>query len=407
MEKGMKGTVLVITERYFPERFLINDLVQELAARGHSLRVLTQVPSYPEDRLYPGYPNTLSRSQEGPVQVTRFKTVLGYRRSLIRKILNYAAFMARACLLALRESRDADAVFVYHTGPLTQALPLALIKPFKKKRTVIWTQDVWPDTVFAYGFPDTGAFAVLLKAFVRFIYRFTDVVLVSSPGFVGRLAPYLGKRNSARFVPQWVPDAFQKGDAVQVTLPGQGAKFVFTGNLGTMQNLENLIRAFARVSPETATLFLLGDGTARARLEALVDELHVQNVCFLGSVEQSRVKAYIQACDFSVLSLTGDRQVSLTVPAKFQTYLAAGRPIFAVASGEVRALVDKENLGPSADPDDVDGISRQIERAAHSTASERADWARNATTLLGQYDKKAIVEGIEKALFATNRNIAL
>lgn len=398
MEKSIKGSVLVISERYYPERFLINDLVNQLVLDGADVRVLTQAPSYPEDRLYPGYENRTTRLIENGVQVTRFKTVLGYKRSLVSKLLNYLSFMLRACIHILRESRGVDAIFVYHTGPLTQALPIVLVKLFRRTHTVIWTQDVWPDTVFAFGFPSKGAFAVVLKAFVRFIYRFCDEILVSSPGFVQRLKPYCPPGTTLRFVPQWVPDAFLRTKPPSVNLSGKGTRFIFTGNLGTMQNLENVIRAFGKVNPDTATLLLLGDGNSRARFEELVERERIRNVRFLGTVDVSEVKACIEACDFSVLSLSSNKLISLTIPAKFQTYLAAGRPILSVAQGEATSMVRSEGLGLAADPDDIDAIVEAIKRAVTSTADERRQWSLNMAQLLRFYDKETIVKDIETAL---------
>lgn len=166
MEEVTNRSILIITERFYPENFLVNDLAESWVRAGARVRVLTQAPSYPQDRLYPGYANRLSRSVERGIEVLRFKTVLGYKRSLARKILNYLAFMLRAVWYGCFEIPKVDAVFVYHTGPLTQALPLVVAKILFRKKTSIWTQDVWPDTVFAYGFPSQGAFAQLLKALV-------------------------------------------------------------------------------------------------------------------------------------------------------------------------------------------------------------------------------------------------
>lgn len=39
--------ILILTERFFPEEFLINDLAAEWRSAGHEVEVLTQVPSYP------------------------------------------------------------------------------------------------------------------------------------------------------------------------------------------------------------------------------------------------------------------------------------------------------------------------------------------------------------------------
>ena len=401
MEESIKGTILVITERYYPENFLINDLVSQLAMDGTCVRVLTQVPSYPGDRLYPGYENRTGKKLENGVSVTRFKTVLGYKRSLVKKIINYLSFMLRASLLVLRESRNVDAVFVYHTGPLTQALPLALVKLFRRTRTVIWTQDVWPNTVFAFGFPSQGPFALILKAFVRFIYRFCDEVLVSSPGFVDRLKPYCATGTRVRFVPQWVPDAYLRTIAPTVDLRGEGTRFIFTGNIGTMQNLENVIKAFGKVDPIKAMLLLLGDGNSRERFEELVERNKIRNVRFLGSVSLAEVKPCIEACDFSILSLSSNKQISLTIPAKFQTYLSAGKPILCIAAGEVKDLVESNGLGIVADPDDVASIAIAIEQASSSTVAARRVWSENMERLLAIFDKHVIIKSIRLAMKST------
>lgn len=400
MEKKLKRSVLIITERYYPEKFLINDLVLDLVEKGILVSILTQVPSYPHDTLFPGYPNTTNTKIERGALVIRFKTVLGYKASLFRKILNYVVFMIRACFYIVENSRTVDAVFVYHTGPLTQALPLALVKAVTHKHTVIWTQDVWPDTVFAYGLPEKGSLAIVLKSFVRFVYKFADDIIVSSPGFTDRLQPYLGKDKKARFVPQWVPDEFFLGTDNKVALDGAGARFIFTGNVGSMQNLENVIRAFGRIDPACATLYILGDGTLRSALEQFVAEQKITNVHFLGSVNPSAVLSYIKACDFSVLSLKSDRIISLTIPAKFQTYLAAGRPIFVVAKGEVRSIVEREDIGLGVDPDDVAVIASGIQEAARSRAAERKKWADKMSDLLERdYSKQNAVGKIIAAIW--------
>lgn len=375
MEEITNRSILVITERFYPENFLVNDLAESWVRAGARVRVLTQAPSYPQDRLYPGYANRLSRSVERGIEVLRFKTVLGYKRSLARKILNYLAFMLRAIWYGCFEIPKVDAVFVYHTGPLTQALPLVVAKILFRKKTSIWTQDVWPDTVFAYGFPSQGAFAQLLKAFVRFIYRFTDVVLVSSPGFCDRLKPYVPAACRVAFVPQWTPSEFERGEAHSLTLKKDGVSFIFTGNVGSMQNLERVILAFGALEPGTATLHIVGDGSYKERLMQTVRDRGIRNVNFYGSVPQSQVKSLISACDFSLLSLVENPLISLTIPAKFQAYLSAGRPILAVAGGELKSLVEAHRLGITADPAVHESIVAALRKAVCSDALQREAWS--------------------------------
>ena len=56
--------ILILTERFFPEEFLINDLAAEWRSAGHDVEVLTQVPSYPGDRIFSGYRNRLFQTAE-------------------------------------------------------------------------------------------------------------------------------------------------------------------------------------------------------------------------------------------------------------------------------------------------------------------------------------------------------
>ena len=41
--------LLLVTERYWPEPFLITDLVAGLCERGHQVDVVTAMPNYPGD----------------------------------------------------------------------------------------------------------------------------------------------------------------------------------------------------------------------------------------------------------------------------------------------------------------------------------------------------------------------
>lgn len=152
-----KQRLLILTERFFPEEFLINDLATAWQQRGYEVDLLTQVPSYPHDRIYEGYVNRLFQTTREfhDIPVHRVRTVLGYNTSLVRKILNYLSFACLTSLWALVNGWRYDRVFIYHTGPLTMATAALVLRFLCRKPTMIWTQDVWPDTVYAYGFKQT------------------------------------------------------------------------------------------------------------------------------------------------------------------------------------------------------------------------------------------------------------
>lgn len=356
--------ILVLTERFYPEPFLINDLVKEWSRKDVEITVLTQAPSYPGDAMYQGYNNSLlSLKRYGKVRVFRFFTVLGYKHNVLLKMLNYLSFVVCALLIGIPLGLTADVVFVYHTGPLTLAIPAACLKKLRpNKRTVIWTQDIWPDAVFAYGFSSTGLFSSLLKWIVRFIYRGFDSIIVSSEGFIERVRGYTRKSTPIHYIPQWVPAELCEGACVDVDMDTKTFNFCFAGTIGTMQNLEILIDAFGRASSKDPTLrlHLIGDGSGRAGLESRVRQNAYTGIVFHGQKPMKEVLPWLKASDVLVLPLSPDPIVSLTLPAKTQAYLLARKPVLAISRGAVQQLVLQYNLGVVASPDDENDIEEKI-----------------------------------------------
>lgn len=96
--------ILILSERFFPEEFLVNDLAAELHKRGNSVEVLTQVPSYPYDKIFDGYRNRLFQTtrEYHDIPVHRVRTVLGYNSGgMKRKIVNYISFAFLTSLWSL------------------------------------------------------------------------------------------------------------------------------------------------------------------------------------------------------------------------------------------------------------------------------------------------------------------
>jgi len=394
--------ILVITERFYPESFLINDLVTEWSGKDVEVTVLTQAPSYPMDAIYPGYRNNLVSVQRyGRVRVFRFFTVLGYKNNVILKMLNYLSFVVCALFLGIPLGLSADAVFVYHTGPLTLAIPAACIKLISPgKRTVIWTQDIWPDTVFAYGFSSEGLFSHLLKSLVRFIYRGFDSIIVSSEGFVERVRQYARKATPIHHIPQWAPPEIYEGSCSDIEMDSSTFNFCFAGTIGTMQNLDMLIDAFGRASSKDSyiRLHLIGDGSGRARLESRVRQNAYPGIVFHGQKPIKEVLPWLKASDALILPLTSDPVVSLTLPAKTQAYLVARKPILAIARGAVENLVLRYNLGLAASPDDENDIEGKILAMSSWVEADGGKVQENAAYLLDNlFCKRKSVDALFKA----------
>ena len=370
-----KQRLLILTERFFPEEFLINDLATAWQQRGYEVELLTQVPSYPHDRIYDGYTNRLFQTTHEfhAIPIHRVRTVLGYNTSLVRKLLNYISFACLTSLWALFNGWRYDRVFIYHTGPLTMACAALVLRFICRKPTMIWTQDVWPDTVYAYGFKQTPLKKFLLNTFVSTIYAACRAISVSSPSFVQKLAPYT--KRPVHFIPQWTTQTIEE---VAPPPPHKKRIFTFAGNLGSVQNLEMLVEVFGELNPPNAELHLIGGGVSLDPLRKQVETHHYPNIFLPGRKPQSEMPNCFAESDVLIISLKSE--FAMTLPAKFQAYIAAGRPLLGILGGDTADLIRQHHLGLSCDPT-PDAIRDAFKAYLETPQATLHQWGENALAL--------------------------
>ncbi len=396
---GPRKKILVITEVFYPEQFLINDLVFEWQRRGMEVSVLTRNPSYPFGRSFPGYRNRLfTREVVDGVAVSRVQFIPGYTGNRWIKVLNYFWNMALAWGWVMRNGRRFDAVFVCQTGPLTFSSAGVLLRKRYRVPAAIWVQDLWPDTVIAAGVASKGLFRGILERFVHWCYSGFDTLAVASPGFAGRLGNYAPGKTIG-FIPQWAPrvnEPVGEKDGSIGNLPGL-FNFVFAGNIGTVQNLENVLRGFllyqqsASGNPDV-WLNLVGDGVMLAQLKRLAADLAVPSVKFWGRLDMTAMPRLYRLADVLVISLEDHPVYNLTLPAKFQAYLAAGKPIFGVIGGETAGMIRGHNLGWVADPTDTADIARMFGVIAATDGAGRLEKTEQAARLLdSHFDRERLI----------------
>ncbi|MBC8198440.1 MAG: glycosyltransferase family 4 protein [Desulfobacteraceae bacterium] len=400
----MKKTdsVLIITERFHPEEFGINDLAQAWQAKGYEVAVLTQTPSYPFDKVYEGYRNKLFQAEKWKgIKIYRVLSLMGYKKGVILKVLNYLCFAFFASLVAMFTGRKYNSVFVYHIGPLTQTIPAILIKKIFGNKFYIWTLDIWPDSVYAYGFKKRALYEKLLDSFVRAAYKNCETVFVSCKGFKRKIQKYVPDIKII-FSPQWAPDDLVFDNVIPHESLKEGFNFTFAGNIGKVQNLENVIRGFALVmeSRNRIRLNIIGDGSNLETLKDIVKEEKIANVYFWGRKPLKEMPRWFEGSDVLIISLIDEPIFSLTVPAKFQAYLASNKPIYCVMKGEVADLVTNNKVGFVAQPNNIDNIKAGFENFLNTPPKELKLFENNMKSLLcNEFDRNKIIQQMTEEIF--------
>ena len=183
--------VLVVSQYFWPEGFRINEVVRSLVEEGVEVDVLTGKPNYPEGVIFNGY-------RAGGCQVEAWAGATVYRvplfprgaRGALRLALNYLSFVASGLIFGpwLLRKRQYDVVFVYGLSPILLAIPAIFLAWIKRRKLIVWVQDLWPESLSATGYVRNASVLRSVEWVVRWIYRHTDLLLVQSRAFEAPVA---------------------------------------------------------------------------------------------------------------------------------------------------------------------------------------------------------------------------
>ena len=402
MTKNKK--ILIVTEYFYPEEFKINDVALSWKDKGYDVDVLTLAPTYPLGKVFPGYKNGFFRKDEYQgINIIRLHAVTGYRDSVVKKIFKYINFMIFGSIAAIFIGRRYSYVFGFNLGSLTDMLPAIVIRKLYKKPTMFWVLDVWPDSVYAYGFKKTKILSTLLDVFVKFMHHNITAVAISSKGFELKLEPYIKKGLKFNYAPNWADDLDMDMDTIALSAT-QKIHFTFAGNVGKVQNLENIINAFCLLPDEyqkESQLNIIGDGSNLIFLKKL--SKNNKNIIFHGKQMREDMAKFYKASDFLIVSLIDEPIFSVTVPAKTQTYIAAKKPILAIINGDVADIVNDNNLGVCADPSNAGLIKEAFEKCIDMPENEKSKFISNNTKLLETtFNKDSIINNLTSQLVGYN-----
>ena len=386
--------ILIVTEYFYPEEFKINEVAQEWKNKGHEVDILTHNPTYPHGQIFEYYKNKwFSKESYEGMTIYRVKSVTGYKTSLFKKLLKYLTFMMLGSIISLKIGKKYDYVFGFAGGALTGMLPAVILRQFYKKPVTLWVQDIWPDTVYAFGFKKTKILEFFLNSFVKYIYRYSSNFAISSKGFEKKILTYADNSKEIVYAPNWADYLNKDLDKFSFSNDDK-IHFTFAGNIGVVQNIDNIIEAFGSLDDEylnKVQLNILGDGSHLEKLKKTVKENKFKNIIFWGIKPRAEIYKYLEASDFFIVSLIDKEIFSHTVPAKTQTYIAIGKPIIAMINGEVADIVKENDLGLVCPPHNIEKIKSTFIAAIKTSKKERKKYIKNSELLTNTIFKKEII----------------
>lgn len=395
--------ILILTQYFYPENFKVNDLVEQLIARGHEVTVLTGKPNYPQGRYFQGY-NFFKPFTDYYKTAKVFRCPLVSRgQSKFQLLVNYLsfAFFASVWILFIPKKRF-DRIFIYEVSPITVAIPALVLKFFRKIHCTLWITDLWPESLSATGVVKNRNILSLVSQLVKFIYRKTDLVLMSSKAFKQSMLSHDAHEQKMKYFPQWAENFYQPINPIDVKvqkLPGK-FKIIFAGNLGVAQGLEVIVEA-AKLLKDIDDLewIFIGDGRDKKRIEKMAKDYHLTKLTFLAQKPAEDMPQYFAQADLLLMTLRDEPIFSLTIPGKLQTYMACAKPIGAAISGEGARIIQEASCGFAVSAGNHHELAAEIKKFYQLSASERFQIGQNGLEYYRQnFDREKLISQLENWL---------
>ena len=388
--------VLVICQYYYPEPFRIADVCEELVKRGHEVTVITGLPNYPMGEIYSGYEKGQKRDEIiNGVKIHRCFTI-GRKGGSIKRLLNYFSYAISSSLYVRRIQEEFNVVFVNQLSPVMMASAGIAYKKKYGKKIILYCLDLWPESLCVGGIKKSSIVYKVFERISRRIYRSADEILIASQMF----RQYLIKKfdivnNKISYLPQYAEAQFLE---LKPKEPSETFNLMFAGNIGTAQSVATVIKAAELLKDEKAVFHIVGDGIELEKLKKSAAGL--PNVIFYGRKPLEEMPRYYEMADAMLVTLTDDPIISMTLPGKVQTYMAAGKPIIGAIDGETALVLNRVQGGYCGNAGDSNALAENIQELIKSEMI-REIGNKNREYYLNVFSKKKFIKELERHLINT------
>lgn len=359
-----KMRILATCQYGWPEPYPSLYPMEEMVKRGHYVHAITGTPNYPMGETFKGYEhNKIKEEKHNGIHITHVP-VIARKHDPIHRLLNYHSYPITAKRKVLTLNDSYDVVFANQSSPVMMVEPAIAYGKKNNTKVVMYCMDLWPASLCVGGIKRNSAIYKFYWNISKRIYESVDEILVTSKMFKEYFISEFGiSQAKIDYLPQY---ALAEFDTIPQYEKKETTDFVFAGNVGAAQNLEVILRGAKIIEDngiddhgKSIIFHIVGNGQSLESLQKYVSENNISNVQFHGRKPPEEMPKYYAMADAMIVTMLPDPFVSLTLPAKVQSYMAAGKPIIASANGEIRNVITESGCGFCAKGDDeVDFVAK-------------------------------------------------
>lgn len=384
--------ILVICQYYYPEPFRINDICEELVKKGHEVTVVTGTPNYPMGEIYNGYENGLKSDEVlNGVKIHRCN-ILPRKTGAVHRFLNYYSYPHQSCKYIDRLDEKFDVVFINQLSPVMMAKAGIKYTKKNKVRSILYCLDLWPESLVAGGIKRGSAIHKLFHHESKKIYKNVDKILATSCSFSDYFKEEFNIENVS-YLPQYAEDLFNPIECKKE--PNEYIDLMFAGNVGTAQSVKTVIQVAEKCKDiKNLRWHIVGDGIELENLKKMSGDLPVT---FHGRKPVEDMPKYYSMADAMLVTMQKDPVLSLTLPGKVQSYMAAGKTIIGAINGETQKIVGEAKCGFIVGAEDVNGLEEVVREFA--VMKDRDELGSNGRKYYEEnFSRDRFIDELEKSL---------
>ena len=396
--------ILILTQFFTPEvgatQTRIHTFAAGLAARGHDVQVICEVPNHPQGIVHPGFRSKpIVRRELDGFRVTYVWVRTRPEKTTRGRLLFYGTYVASAALAGAGASRP-DVIFA-SSPPLPVGLAGEIVAARHRVPWVLDVRDLWPDAAIALGELGEGRALRLAERLERRLYRRATAITVVTEPFRDTIGERVTEPGKIHVLPNgttsfWLDGGEVKPDRAALGLSDSKYLLTFAGNVGSAQGLGAAIDAAATLDDDFQ-LLILGDGPARRDLERAAAGAPRGRIVFRDQVAPEVARAHLRASDCLLVPLAADPILSSFVPSKLFDFCATGRPVILAAAGEPARLASARGAALPIEPEDPKALQAAVRKLRNEPDTAR-DLGRAGLAFARQNLREAQIDRLEGLL---------
>ncbi|WP_085522671.1 glycosyltransferase family 4 protein [Tuberibacillus sp. Marseille-P3662] len=398
----MQKHITFIINYFYPDLAstgqLMTDLCTELQ-NDFEITVIAAQPNYAGENV--SSKPLFEKDKLENMDVIRIRLPEVNKNSKLSRLKYILAYFFLA-LIALLKVKKLNAIYTISQPPVLGGLIGTLGKFFKRSKHIYNIQDFNPEQAAAISY-SSGFLVKLAKSIDKMNCKLSDQVIVVGNDMAETLKGRFKNCNvpDHTVINNWTDDKNiipldkeeqQIKEFVETYNLRNKTVIMYSGNIGLFYDLENIIKITTDYKDNENLVFLfIGEGAMKSHIKEFVAKNNIRNVLFLPYQPKDFIKYSLNVADIHlVVNQKGIKGVS--VPSKIYGVMAAGKPILGVLEdgSEASNLINESNCGVVVEPQNYDGIKKEIDRFLDLSEVERIALGENGRKYLEQHLRKEV-----------------